>query len=197
MTNLRTQSAAATFAVHGLDRGSYGAIYADPPWHFRVRSPKGEGRSATQHYNVMSLDAIKALPVGDLADDDCALFLWAIDSMLPEALSVIAAWGFTYKTVAFSWVKLNAKSPGFFVGMGFWSRANPEQCLLATRDKPKRLHRDVRQLVVAPRREHSRKPDEVRSRIMRLVDGPYLELFARQRAPGWEAWGNEVTGTDL
>jgi N6-adenosine-specific RNA methylase IME4 len=109
-----------------------------------VRSPKGEGRSASNHYGVMSLDDIKALPVADLAAKDCALFLWAIDSMLPQALDVIEAWGFTYKTVGFTWAKTNLKSDGFFTGMGYWTRCNPEQCLLATRGSPKRLHKDVR-----------------------------------------------------
>jgi N6-adenosine-specific RNA methylase IME4 len=170
----------------------YRAIYADPPWHFRVRSPKGEGRSATRHYPCMTLDSIRALPIGDLAATDSALFLWATDPMLPQALSVIEAWGFTFKTVAFHWVKSNRTSGNYFTGMGYWTRANPEQCLLATRGSPKRKAKDVCRLVVSARREHSRKPDEVRSRIERLVDGPYLELFARQNVPGWAAWGNEV-----
>jgi N6-adenosine-specific RNA methylase IME4 len=169
-----------------VDGRPYGVVLADPPWHFRVRSPKGEGRSASRHYGVMSLDHIKALPVTDLAAADSALFMWVIDSMLPEALSVIHAWGFTYKTVAFTWAKTNSAGPGYFTGMGYWTRCNPEQCLLATRGSPKRLHKDVRQLVVAPRRQHSRKPDEIRERIERLVAGPYLELFARSRRPGWD-----------
>ena len=135
----------------------YGAIMADPPWHWATRSPKGEGRSASQHYGLMSLDAIKALPIAEMAADDCALFLWAIDSMLPQALDVIEAWGFEFKTVGFTWAKENTKSSGFFTGMGYWTRCNPEQCLLATR-----------------------------GRIERLVGGPYLELFARSRAPGWD-----------
>jgi N6-adenosine-specific RNA methylase IME4 len=165
---------------------SYPAILADPPWHFAVRSPKGEGRSASQHYNIMGLDEICALPVSDMAAKDSTLFLWAIDPMLPQALRVIEQWGFTYKTVAFTWAKTNAKSDGFFTGMGFWTRANCEHCLLATRGAPKRQAKDVRRLVVSPRREHSRKPDEVRTRIERLVAGPYVELFARSRAPGWD-----------
>jgi len=145
----------------------------------------------------MSIDAIKALPVGDLAAKDCALFLWATDPMLPQALEVISSWGFQFKTVAFTWAKTNAKSEGFFTGMGYWTRSNPEQCLFATRGRPKRKAKDVRQLIVSPRREHSRKPDEVRDRIQRLLDGPYIELFARYHAPGWEAWGNQVNDEDL
>jgi N6-adenosine-specific RNA methylase IME4 len=139
----------------------------------------------------MTLEQIKALPVAEIAAPDAALFLWAIDSMLPAAFEVIEAWGFTFKTVGFTWAKTNAKSPGYFTGLGYWTRCNPEQCLLATRGRPRRLNRDVPQLIVAPRREHSRKPDEVRNRIQRLVAGDYCELFARESAPSWVSWGNE------
>ena len=171
--------------------GGFGAILADPPWHWRARSSKGEGRSAKRHYNVMTPGEIKALPVSMVAADDCALFLWAIDPMLPQALEVIAAWGFTFKTVAFTWAKAKCGRP-----LPDWLRlldwSNPEMCLFATRGRPKRIARDVRQLVISPRREHSRKPSEIRTSIERLVAGPYLEIFARERAPGWAAWGNEL-----
>jgi N6-adenosine-specific RNA methylase IME4 len=120
------------------------------------------------------------------------LFLWATDPLLPRALDVIEAWGFVYKTVAFTWVKTNRTGRGFFTGLGYWTRANPEICLLATRGNPRRVGRDVPRLLIAPRREHSRKPDEVYGRIERLVPGPYLELFARARRPNWTAWGAEV-----
>lgn len=177
----------------------YGAILADPPWSFKTYSAKGEGRSAVQHYNTMDLEAIKALPVSQWAAPDCALFMWITFPTLPQALDVMRAWGFEFKTVAFLWTKTNKRHDGgpaargdFFMGLGYWTRANGEACLLGTRGKPTRLARDVRQLIVSPVREHSRKPDEVRGRIQRLVPGPYLEMFARQRAPGWDAWGNEV-----
>jgi N6-adenosine-specific RNA methylase IME4 len=110
-------------------------------------------------------------------------------------MDLIRAWGFAYKTVGFYWVKLNPGTKGdasFSIGLGYWTRANAEQCLLATRGKPRRRARDVERLVVAPRREHSRKPDLVRERIERLVDGPSLELFARETKPGWDALGAEV-----
>jgi N6-adenosine-specific RNA methylase IME4 len=171
--------------------GLYDAILVDPPWHFRTRSDKGRDRCADKHYPTMSVDDIKALPVIACAAKDCALFLWATDPMLPAALDVIRRWGFEFKTVAFTWVK-TTKSGGFHIGCGYWSRANPEMCLLATRGRPKRLAKDVRQLIVAPRREHSRKPDEAYERIERLVRGPYLELFARGCRLGWDAWGNEA-----
>jgi N6-adenosine-specific RNA methylase IME4 len=168
---------------------TYGAILADPPWHWKARSAKGEGRSAKNHYSVMGADDLKAMTIP--AADDCVLFLWAIDPMLPDAFSLIKAWGFTYKTVAFTWAKINlsGKDP---IGGGYWTRANPEMCLLATTGHPKRLNADVRQLIMAPRREHSRKPDEIYGRIERLVGGPYLEMFARQTRPGWDAWGDEA-----
>jgi N6-adenosine-specific RNA methylase IME4 len=137
---------------------------------------------------------LAALPIAEAAADDCALFLWAVDPMLPRAIELIKAWGFEYKTVAFYWVKLNSAArhdADFFTGLGYWTRANPEQCLLATRGKPMRRAKDVRRLVVEKRREHSRKPDCVRERIERLVAGPYLELFARETKAGWGCWGNQ------
>jgi len=177
----------------------YKVIYADPPWMFATYSAKGRGRCADVHYNVMGSEALAGLPVAEWADDNCILLMWATDPLLPQAFELIRAWGFTYKTVGFYWAKLNRSASGsamtersFFTGLGYWTRANVEQCLLATRGKPKRRGRDVPRLVVAPRREHSRKPDEVYDRIERLADGPYLEMFARTRRPGWDSWGNQV-----
>lgn len=188
-----------TTSVPGSSRFSkqhkYGAIYADPPWHFRNWSARGTGRNAVSHYDCLDFAALAKLPIPDLAADDCALFLWATDPLLPRAIELISAWGFEYKTVGFYWVKLNtaAKTDAdYFTGLGYWTRANPEQCLLATRGKPSRKAKDVRRLVVDRRREHSRKPDCVRDRIERLVDGPYVELFARESKKGWDCWGDQV-----
>ena len=176
-----------------LPNKKYNIIYADPPWHFKAYSDKGNGRSALQHYNCMSINDIYNLPVNRISDNDCILFLWAIDPMLPQAMEVIKRWGFTYKTVAFTWVKQNKKSDGYFTGLGYWTRANPEMCLLATKGKPKRLSKSVRQLIISKLQEHSKKPDEVRDRIVELCgDLPRIELFARQRFDGWNAWGNEI-----
>lgn len=173
----------------------FAAIMADPPWSFRVYSGKGKQRSADRHYNTASLDDIKALgpTIELLAADDCALFLWAVMPELPGALDVIASWGFTYKTVGFTWIKQNRGGDGIFTGMGYWTRANAELCLLATRGSPRRLAKDVHQIVQSPVSGHSRKPDEVALRIERLVSGPYLELFGRRAAPGWTVWGNEIS----
>jgi N6-adenosine-specific RNA methylase IME4 len=179
-----------------LPSGKYGCIYADPPWAFAVRSRKGEGRSASRHYSTMSLDDIKALPVADLAAPDCVLIMWVTDPFLRLGFDVLEAWGFQYKTVAFYWAKQNKNNDDWFMGGGYWSRANPEQALLATRGSPKRLAKDVRRLVVSRRREHSRKPDEIYPAIERLVAGPYCELFARQQRPGWSSWGLETSKFD-
>jgi N6-adenosine-specific RNA methylase IME4 len=179
-------------------RRDYAAIVADPPWSFATWSEKGKDRSAENHYGVLSLADITALPVAELAGPDCCLFLWATDPLLPQALEVGRAWGFRYATVAFYWIKTGAQSvlwqsdQNFPLGMGYWTRANPEQCLLLTRGRPQRLSRKERKLIVAPRREHSRKPDETFERIERLVDGPRLELFARERRSGWDCFGDEV-----
>lgn len=171
----------------------YGVILADPPWAFRAWSDKGKGRSAEQHYPTMRMEDIKALPVPSLAAEDCVLFLWATFPMLKEALEVIDTWGFTYKTVAFTWVKENRKSPGLFWGLGYWTRANAEVCLLATRGSPKRQSAAVHQVILSPVERHSKKPDEVQERIVTLMgDVSRVELFARQETPGWDVWGNEV-----
>jgi N6-adenosine-specific RNA methylase IME4 len=174
----------------------FAVIYADPPWLFEVYSGKGKQRSAERHYDVMSLDAIKAMPVPALAADDCALFLWCVMPEISGALEVIKAWGFEFKTAAFNWVKQNRSGEGLFWGMGYWTRANAELCLLATRGAPQRLAMDVHQVIMSPVAEHSAKPDEARGRIQRLLAGPYLELFARAPAPGWTTWGNEILPVD-
>ncbi len=171
----------------------YGLIYADPPWAYRVWSQKGQGRSAENHYPTMCIEDIKALPVGDLADKDCALFLWVTFPCLKEGLSALESWGFTYKTVAFVWIKQNRKSDGLFWGLGHWTRANAELCILATRGNPKRVSAGVHQVIMSHVEEHSKKPQEARDRILRLMgDIPRIELFARQKTPGWDVWGNEV-----
>lgn len=171
----------------------YGIIYADPPWHYRVYSKKGAGRSAESHYPTMTIEKIQALPVSELADKDCALFMWITFPLLKESLSVLSAWGFKFKTIAFVWIKQNRKSDSLFWGMGYWTRANAEFCVLATKGKPKRMAKNVHQVIVSHIEEHSKKPDEARRRIVRLMgDLPRIELFARQKSAGWDVWGNEV-----
>ena len=182
----------------------FSIIYADPPWTFRTWSAEGKGRSPENHYGCMSLADIRALPVADIATDNCALFLWVTDPLLPEGLRLMEAWGFKYKTVAFYWAKMNKSAPpmlwteaDFFTGLGYWTRANPELCLLGTKGKPKRVSKNVKRLVISPRREHSRKPDEVADRIVRLMgDLSRIELFARQSRQGWSIWGNDTEKFD-
>lgn len=141
----------------------------------------------------MDIAELCALPVPGLAAKDSALFMWATFPQLPEALRLIRAWGFTYKTVAFVWLKQNRKSPTWFYGLGFWTRGNAEICLLATRGHPKRQSAGIHQLIISPIERHSKKPDEAREKITALMgDLPRIELFARQAVPGWDAWGNEV-----
>lgn len=175
----------------GLPRGHYRAILADPPWRFETWSDKGRGRAAEQHYETAAMGDLAALPVREIAADASVLFLWATWPTIGRAFSLIEAWGWRYKTCAFCWMKTTATGKPF-AGLGYWTRANTEPCLLATRGHPRRVHADVRQGIIEPRREHSRKPDCVYERIERLVPGPYLELFARNTRPGWDSWGNEV-----
>lgn len=172
----------------------YNIIYADPPWTFKTYSSKGvEKKSAQSHYYCMEREDIQNLPIQNIADDDCILFLWVTWPCLQEGLELIKKWGFTYKTCAFNWVKKNRKSDGWFWGLGFWTRANSEVCLLATKGSPKRASKSVHQVCDARIREHSRKPDEIRDRIVELCGNvPRIELFARQQSIGWDAWGNEV-----
>lgn len=178
--------------------GRYACILADPPWAFQTYSgAKVPTRDERQPYKTMTMADIAALPVGEVAATDCALFLWVTWPTMPAALEVMKAWGFKYKTCGFCWVKGNAL-PLFpddmraRMNLGYWTRSNSEVCLLGTKGRPQRLARDVRQVILEPLREHSRKPDCSRESIERLVAGPYLELFARQQRAGWDAWGNEV-----
>lgn len=171
----------------------YNIIYADPPWQFNTHSKKGLKRSPESHYQTMSIDAIKRLPIKEIAADDSILFMWLSFPHLNECIEVAEAWGFTYKTVGFVWVKENRKSAGLFTGLGYWTRANAEICIIATRGRPKRVNAGVHQVVISPVEEHSRKPDIVRNRIVDLMgDLPRIELFARQPHPRWDVWGNEV-----
>lgn len=142
----------------------------------------------------MSVDDICKLPIKEIADKDCVLFMWMTFPTLKEGMKVIEEWGFKYKTVAFVWVKQNRKTPSLFWGLGFWTRANAEICILATKGEPKRISAKVHQVVVSAIEEHSKKPDEVRKRIVELLgDIPRIELFARQKVDGWDTWGNEVS----
>lgn len=179
----------------------YDLVLADPPWHFQNWNGKpGEitpGQqhrgNAQSHYPTLSLDGIKALTPP--TNDNAVLLLWACWPLLPEALEVIKAWDFTYKALAWVWVKSNPLYTGFFMGMGYWTRANSEPCFIATRGKGlPRKNKDVMSLIYSPVREHSRKPDEQYTKIDRLFGTQInrLEMFARHKRPNWDVFGNEV-----
>lgn len=175
----------------------YQIILADPPWNFNFQKRAGlsdEAKAAL--YPTMKSQDIINLPVANIADDNCILFLWIMNSELPLALECIKNWSFEYKSVAFTWVK--TRKNAYHFGGGNWTRSNPELCLLATKGKIKRKSASVRNLIVSPLREHSRKPDCVRDMIVELVgDLPRVELFARQTAPGWHSVGNDINGRDI
>jgi N6-adenosine-specific RNA methylase IME4 len=190
-----------------LRMGGYGAIMADVPSGYQpwaAPDPEALGRRDTElHYPTMSLNQIKALPVSDLAARDCWLFFWTSAPFLEQALEIIRAWGFTYSSTGFTWLKLRRRFNGLFimecdlhVGLGKTTRKGTEACLLARKGHPHRLAKNVNEVILAPVREHSRKPDEAYARVQRYCAGPYLDLFARETRDGWDAWGDERTKFD-
>jgi N6-adenosine-specific RNA methylase IME4 len=177
----------------------YNVIYADPPWQYnnynyaRTKDGRRAKRGVAKEYGVMNIEDIKQLPVQDISDDNCILFLWVTFPLLYEGLDTMKAWGFEYKTCGFNWIKKNKVSDSLFWGMGNWTRSNSELCLLGVKGKPERMSASVHQVVLSPIDKHSKKPDIVRDRIVELCgDVPRIELFARQYVPGWDVWGNEV-----
>jgi len=192
-----------------LPRGYFGCIAADPPWQFKSRTALQltnwtSRRNVEKHYAVMTATDIGALPVRDLATRDAHLFLWVTGPNLPRAFEVIEAWGFRYSAVAFTWVKLRRSfdpsqlrilpisEHDLHVGLGLTTRKNAEFCLLARRGNCKRKAKDVREIIMSPVREHSRKPDEFYYRVRQYCAGPYLDLFSREIRPGWTSWGDEA-----
>lgn len=182
----------------------YSIIYADPAWKFGSRLANGNKKNGIvnlkqvkicDNYTVMTTDEICALPVKEIVSDDAVLFMWTTDAHLPDALRVIDAWGFKYKTIGFTWLKKEI-SGAQSCYVGFWTLKSSEICLLATKGKMSKYlkKRNVRQLVEATRGKHSEKPNEIRQRIVEMFGDelPKVELFARQNYVGWDAWGNEV-----
>ena len=183
------------FAFAPLRRASFGAIAIDPPWRFSSNSEDRPGRNAMRHYKCMRLPDLCALPVGELAAPDCWLFLWVTAPFLAQGdqRTLCEAWGFSSATIGFVWVKSNRAGPGLFQGLGHSTRQNAEFVVVGRRGRPVRASRSVHSVIVAPRREHSRKPDEFYARVERLVgDVPKAELFARERRGGWSSWGDEI-----
>ena len=170
----------------------YNIIYADPPWMYRSEL-KGINMGGKPNYELMTIKDICKLPVKKIADTNCMLFLWVTFPQLQEGLDTIKAWGFTYKTLGFSWIKLNKKNNKPFFGIGYYTKSNCEVCLIGVKGKPIKKSNCVSSVVMTPREGHSKKPDIVKDKIVELCgDIPRIELFARQRTEGWDAWGNEV-----
>ena len=191
-----------------LQPKAYGAIYADPAWKYRTRTPEGLGRSADRHYKTMTLEEIMALPVRDLATRDCHLFMWITGPFLAIGahVPVLKAWGFRPSSIAFVWLKSKKETAqgrihappldesAFVHGMGQTTKQNAEYVILGRRGSPRRMSKSVRQEIIEPRRQHSRKPDCTRDRIREYV-GPDIrccELFGRTQLEGWDSWGNET-----
>lgn len=189
-------------------------VLADPPWDYTTWSDKAQ-KSAKQHYRTMTVQDIAALPVSNAIADDAMLFLWATWPNLKDAYLVGESWGFTYKTLGFIWIKLTSGGKKF-TGLGYYTRANTEPCLLFTRGNVNRswiksygVHQIIDECeatsllpgfeepVAAQVLGHSTKPQIFYDRIQSLVDGPYLELFGRRTQPGWTVLGNAITGNDI
>lgn len=173
---------------------SYDLIMADPPWLYENWSEAGEHKNATSKYACMDLDSIKALPVSNLAAGDCVLWLWATNPLLPQAIEVMSSWGFRFKTAG-TWTKRTVNGKLAF-GTGYVLRSANEPFLIGTVGAPK-TSRNVRSVVDAVAREHSRKPDEAfRSAEQLVPNARRLELFSRESRLGWDNWGNETTKFD-
>lgn len=174
----------------------YKVIYADPPWLYSSdpKSKRGIWGLAQNHYKSMSLKDLKELPINDIADKDCILFMWATFPILPQAIEVLKAWGFKYKTVAFVWVKQNKKGTDIKkYGLGWYTRSNCEIVLLGRKGKFDRKSAKVQQVILSPIKGHSEKPDETRDRIVELCGNvPKIELFARKKTYKWDVWGDQI-----
>lgn len=206
MTSEAEAAALGRSEIAPLPPGPFACILADPPWRFKTYGNNGDGRGAIRHYRTMTLDEIKELPVRDVAAPDCYLWLWVTGPHLRQGFEVLDAWGFKYSGIGLSWAKMKRRfgDPSvqkgqlilsddlWHMGAGYTTRKNAELCLIARRGSPKRIDKGVRELIVAPVREHSRKPDEAHERIERMCAGPRLEMFARGGRPGWTVWGNET-----
>jgi len=179
-----------------LPNKKYNIIYADPPWNYNFKTNKSIKNNirgcAEQHYKTMNLNELNNLSINNICNKDCILFMWATFPCIQNALDLIKGWGFKYKTVGFVWVKITKDNKPAW-GCGFWTRSNVELCLIGIKGHPKRIAKNIHQVVMSPRGIHSKKPDEVKKRIVELIgDLPRIELFAREKTEGWDCWGNEI-----
>lgn len=186
-------------------RRDYRVVVADPAWAFKSNSTRNPGRNAMGHYPCMEIDQIAALPIKDHLAKDAALFLWITGPMLVIGahLPIMKAWGFKPSGMGFVWIKLNPKAPGLFfvekdlaMGGGFTTRKNAEFALIGKRGRSVRKSASIHEVIIEPRREHSRKPNKFYERVEQYSDGPRLELFARESRPGWDSWGDQRTMFD-
>ena len=172
----------------------YKIILADPPWSYNDKM-SGPSFSFGPKYETQSKQWISKLPIREISENNCCLFLWVTSPLLDEGISVMEDWGFKYKTIAFCWSKYT-KNGNLVSNLGRWTMGNIELCLLGVKGKPNSWRRDksIKQLIQATRTRHSEKPNEARKRIVRLLgdDKTRIELFARQKTEGWDVWGNEV-----
>ncbi|WMW25158.1 MT-A70 family methyltransferase [Methanolobus sediminis] len=166
----------------------YKLILADPPWSYKDKSGRDYKHGAAEKYDTMSLEDICNMPIQDIADKDCALFMWATTPLLPEAFKVLEAWGFKYKTTIY-WRKIMS------LGMGYWFRGQVEVCLVAIKGNVKAFRSQRPNFIETKARKHSQKPDQLYGLIEELEISPKIELFARERREGWDAWGNELPKT--
>ena len=174
----------------------YSIIYMDPPWKYNSRANNNTRfrGGAGNHYNLMKMEEIRELPINNLANENCALFLWVTFPMLDEQIKLFKEWNFDYKTLGFSWIKLNPKNLQPFFGVGYYTKSNSEVCLLGVKGRMKPVTNKISSVILSPRREHSRKPDEVRNKIVELFgELPRIELFAREKVKGWDVWGDEIS----
>jgi len=182
----------------------YNIIYADPPWKYNSRGmyqetyPKRKQtrkpQNVSEKYNTLTTKEIGELNVRQIAEPNAALFMWTTDSHLEEALAVIKLWGFKYRSIAFIWVKRSSRGK-LCANVGAWTMKNAEICLIATKGNmaKHKIANNVYQIIDAERTEHSRKPDEARARIEKIFGNlPRIELFARRKTDGWDAWGDQV-----
>lgn len=180
--------------IYSTDK-KYNIIYADPAWQYNKRNNTKTkfGGGAAGHYQTMTMQAIGALPIPQLAHENCALFLWVTFPYLDEQIKLFDKWGFKYTTLGFSWIKTNKNNGQPFFGVGYYAKSNCEVCLMGIKGKMRPISNEVSSCVISMREAHSKKPDEVRNRIVQLFgDLPRIELFARQHTAGWDCWGNEV-----
>lgn len=179
-----------TWPFGNIPMFSQRVIHIDPPWAYEMRTPKGYEKSPQAHYDCMTLDQLKELPVGHLAMPDSVMVMWGVFSMMPQAIELLAHYGYRFCTGG-PWAKQSSTGKKWAFGTGYVYRNAAEFWIVGKMGNPKERSKSVRNLIVAPVREHSRKPDQIYSDIEELWDGPYIDIFGRQQREGWTVWGNQ------